>query len=84
MNTTCDECSYERVFDLQVGNVRGDLSELKERVGRLETTLARGVLVLVANLVGIVMMLAEQLFSNWWKGETHVLERTVGSRERGS
>jgi hypothetical protein len=65
MNATCDECSYERVFDLQVSNVRGDLSELKERVGRLESTLARGVLLLVANLVGVVMMLAEQLFGNW-------------------
>ncbi len=65
MNTTCDECGYERVFDLQLSNVRGDLSELKERVGRLEATLARGVLLLVANLVGVVMMLAQQLSSNW-------------------
>ncbi|HIJ65690.1 MAG TPA: hypothetical protein HPP77_07025 [Candidatus Hydrogenedentes bacterium] len=61
MNEPCDSCRYERVYALQYENVRDDLNELKERVGRLETTLMRGVFLLVANLVGVVITLAQQL-----------------------
>ncbi len=48
------------VYRLQFKNLGDDLTELKERVQRLEATLARGVMLLVANLVGMVMMLAQQ------------------------
>ena len=65
MSAGCEECGYERLFDLQLGNLAGDVAEVKERVGRLETVLARGVLLLVANLAGIAMMLAQQLLENW-------------------
>lgn len=54
-------CPYERVYAVEVRNIREDLRELKVRVGRLEATIARGVLLLVANLVGVVMSLAQQL-----------------------
>jgi hypothetical protein len=56
-----EHCRYEMAYTLQFQNLRDDLNELKERVGRLESTLARGVLLLVANLAGVVMMLAQQV-----------------------
>ena len=43
------------------GIFREDLQELKARVAQVETTLARGVLLLVANLAGMVITLARQL-----------------------
>ncbi len=54
-------CPYEKVYAVQFEGVREDLRELKARVGRLETTLARGVLLLMANLVGVAMTLAQQV-----------------------
>jgi hypothetical protein len=54
-------CRYERAYAVQFESLRGDLNELKERVHRLETTLERGVMLLVANLVGMVITLAQQL-----------------------
>lgn len=55
-----EPCGYEMLCRLQFKNLGDDLTELKERVQRLEATLARGVMLLVANLVGMVMMLAQQ------------------------
>lgn len=55
------ECQYARVYAVQFKSLKEDLRELKERVDRLETTLARGVMLLVANLAGVIVMLAEQL-----------------------
>jgi hypothetical protein len=46
---------------VQFQYLREGLEEVKERVGRLESTLGRGVLLLVANLVGVIVMLAERL-----------------------
>jgi len=57
-----ESCRYEMVYTLQFQNLREDLGELKERVRRLEATLARGVLLLIGNLAGMIMMLAQQLF----------------------
>jgi hypothetical protein len=48
-------------YDVQFQNLTGDLEELKDRVRRLEQTLARGVMLLVANLAGVALMLAQQL-----------------------
>jgi len=61
MNEAKEQCRYEKVYALQFENLKGDLCELKERVGRLEVTLLRGVFLLVANLVGVVVTLAQQL-----------------------
>lgn len=55
------ECRYEKVFTVQFRSLGEDLQELKERVNRLEQTLARGVMLLIANLVGMVVTLARQL-----------------------
>jgi hypothetical protein len=49
------------VHAIEMRYLREDLAELKARVERLETTLARGVMLLVANLVGVVLTLAQQL-----------------------
>jgi len=62
MKDEAGKCKYEMVYTVQFQNLREDLTELKERVRRLETTLARGVILLVANLAGMVTMLAQQLF----------------------
>ena len=56
-----ETCRYERVHAVQFESFRDDLRELKERVRRLETTIERGVMLLVANLVGIVITLGQQL-----------------------
>tara|TARA_R110001592_G_scaffold159502_1_gene391077 strand:- start:272 stop:466 length:195 start_codon:yes stop_codon:yes gene_type:complete len=56
-------CPFEPLYALQVETVREDLREVKERVGRLEDTLGRGVLLLVANLIGVSITLAQQLLS---------------------
>lgn len=58
MKDARENCAYERLYELQFGGLREDMHELKDRVGRLESTLARGVLLLVANLVGVVVTLA--------------------------
>lgn len=55
------KCKYEMAYAVQFQNLREDLVELKERVRGLETTLARGVVLLVANLAGMVTMLAQQI-----------------------
>ena len=56
-----ETCRYEKAYAVQFESLRDDLRELKERVRRLETTLERGVMLLVANLVGMVITLAQQL-----------------------
>lgn len=60
-DATRHEDGFEEVTRVQFDHVRGDLGELKTRVGALEATLARGVLLLVANLAGVVVMLAREL-----------------------
>ncbi|MCX5772535.1 MAG: hypothetical protein NTZ09_20000 [Candidatus Hydrogenedentes bacterium] len=62
MNEEPGKCRYEMVYTLQFQNLREDLGEIKERVRRLEATLARGVLLLIGNLAGMIVMLAQQLF----------------------
>jgi len=49
------------VHDVQFAHLRDDLADLRSRVQRLESTLARGVMLLVANLVGVVLSLVQQL-----------------------
>lgn len=61
MATNCETCRYEMAYDVQFRELTNDLGELKERVRRLESTLTRGMLLLVANLAGVVMVLAQEL-----------------------
>jgi hypothetical protein len=46
---------------VKLANLAEDLRELKDRVQRLEATLARGVMLLVANLVAVVITLLQQI-----------------------
>ena len=64
MSEEPEKCRYDLAYTLQFQNLREDLGELKERVRRLEATLARGVMLLIGNLVGMIMMLAQQLFKS--------------------
>ena len=61
MTREAGPCRYHLAREVEARNVRADLAELKERVQRLETTLTRGVLLLVANLAGIASVLAQQV-----------------------
>lgn len=47
-------------MEAEYGFLRESLCELKDRVRRVEISLTRGVMLLVANLVGIVMTLARE------------------------
>lgn len=59
----CERCGYRQAYEFQMNSLNEDLRELKQRVQRLETTLARGVMLLVANLAAVIMSLAQQLLS---------------------
>lgn len=61
MKHEAESCRYEKAYALQFQYLREDLDELKQRVSRLESTLARGVMLLVANLAGVVISLAQQI-----------------------
>lgn len=56
-----ERCACARVNDVKLANLADGLHELKERVQQLETTLARGVMLLVANLVAVVVTLFQQI-----------------------
>lgn len=60
MKTETEPCRYEMAYSVQFQHLREDLGEVKDRVKRLELTLGRGVLLLLANLVGMVMMLVQR------------------------
>ncbi len=61
MRDDCGACAFREAHEIQVLNLKDDLIELKQRVGHLETTLARAVMLLVANLVAVSLSLAQQL-----------------------
>lgn len=61
MTEQCNPCPYERAYTVQFRNMESDFEEIKARVQRLEATLARGVMLLVANLAGVVMTLWQLL-----------------------
>ena len=48
------------VYDAEFRLLDSKLMDSKDRVVRLESTMARGILSLVANLAGVVMSLAQQ------------------------
>ena len=61
MGEACERCSFQAVYDVELRSVREDLVELRGRLERIEVWLMRGVLLLVANLTGMVMMLAQEV-----------------------
>ena len=56
----CD-CAYEKLYSARMDGLRDGLHDVSERVARLETALARGLMLLVANLLGVVVTLASGL-----------------------
>lgn len=58
---SANQCPFGMVYEIQVNNLAEDIKDLKSRVDRLEATLARGVLLLVANLVAVIISLGQQL-----------------------
>jgi hypothetical protein len=59
----CTACAFERVASVEFRNIGEDLKELKARVGTLEATLARGVMLLIANLAVMVVHLVQRLLA---------------------
>jgi hypothetical protein len=53
-----DASARESRHTLEYESLRSDLRDLAARVGRLESVLTRGLLLLVANLFGVVSSLA--------------------------
>ena len=51
----------ETLRDWQLGQLNQELRELRDRVGRLETTLGRGVLLLIGNLAAVITSLVHQV-----------------------
>jgi hypothetical protein len=49
----------DMVYEEKFAHFASDLGELKRRIDKVETTLSRGVLLLVANLAGIIVILLE-------------------------
>ena len=60
MSESFDGNLQREVYDAEFRLLESKLMDLKDRVVRLETTMARAVLLLVANLAGVVMSLAQQ------------------------
>ena len=58
---TAKTCACATIQDLKLANLSDDLRELKDRVQRLETTLTRGVMLLLANLAAVVVTLVQQM-----------------------
>ena len=55
-----DASLQRELYDAEFRLLESKLMDLKDRVVRLESTMARGILLLVANLAGVVMSLAQQ------------------------
>ncbi len=64
MNESCESCPHERVHKIEYRQLTENLKEVKDRVERVETTLARGVLLLVVNLAAMVVSLAREFIQS--------------------
>lgn len=63
MQEAKQERVFERVAEVRFKNLHDDLDELKKRVRGLEEKLTQGVMLLVANLTGVVVMLGRELLN---------------------
>ena len=61
MSEECGKCPMERVREVEYRLLSGKLMDVKGRVERLETQLGRGILLLVANLAGVVTTLVREI-----------------------
>ncbi|MCL4694376.1 MAG: hypothetical protein KJ060_17940 [Candidatus Hydrogenedentes bacterium] len=58
---SASQCPFGMVYEIQINNLAEDIRDLKARVDRLEAILTRGVVLLVANLVAVIISLGQQL-----------------------
>ena len=61
MGPSCEDCPQREVNEVEFRLLDTKLRDVKERVEKLETAMSRGLMLLVANLVGIVVGLAQQV-----------------------
>ena len=54
-----DYCAMGMVYEEKFGHFASELADLRRRIDKGETTLLRGITLLVANLTGIIVMLLE-------------------------
>jgi hypothetical protein len=54
-----DYCAMGMVYEEKFGHFASELADLRRRIDKVETTLLRGITLLVANLTGIIVMLLE-------------------------
>jgi len=54
-----DYCAMGLVYEEKFAHFASELAELRRRIDKVETTLSRGITLLVANLTGIIVMLLE-------------------------
>jgi hypothetical protein len=64
MEEECRPCPMEKVHEVEYRLMSGQFEDIKERVGRLETQLNRGILLLVAILAGVATTLARALIQS--------------------
>jgi len=57
---SCKECPVRETRDMEFRLLDGRLRDVKRRVERLETAMTRGLVLLITNLAGIVINLAQQ------------------------
>ena len=55
-----ETCLQSMVLSERIRALHGELATIRTRLDRLETVLSRGMAVLLANLTGVVLMLAKQ------------------------
>ncbi len=61
MNRDEPACAYHLALEAELRGLTNGLEELKGRVRGIEATVGRGVMLLVANLVGVAMTLLQQV-----------------------
>jgi len=54
-----DYCAMGMVYEEKFAHFASELAELRRRIDKVETTLSRGITLLVANLTGIIVILLE-------------------------
>ena len=60
MDELCEACPNERVHRVEYRLLRERVDELKARMAHVETTLTRGLMLLVANLAGVIVTLIRE------------------------
>ena len=55
-----EPCVHGLLLGERMSSFHGDMGEIRRRLERLETVLMRGMAVLLANLTGIMLMLARE------------------------